>query len=57
MAAWHNWEIDTFNFNGAYLNGELEDSEEIYMHQPPGYETESGVKRLHKSLYGLKQAG
>src|SRR5882762_8318029 len=26
------------------------------MHQPPGYETTSGVKRLHKSLYGLKQA-
>src|SRR6266404_6052396 len=56
MAARHDWEINTFDFNGAYLNGELEDSEEIYMRQPPGYETTSGVKRLHKSLYGLKQA-
>ncbi len=57
MAAQHNWEVDTFNFNGAYLNGELEDSEEIYMHQPPGYETTFGIKQHHKSLYGLKQAG
>jgi len=57
MAAWHDWEINTFDFNGAYLNGELEDSKEIYMHQPPGYETPSGIKWLHKSLYGLKQAG
>jgi len=43
MAAWHDWEIDTFDFNGAYLNGELEDGEEIYMRQLPGYETESGI--------------
>src|SRR6266404_1876525 len=57
MAAWHDWEIDTFDFNGAYLNGELEDGKEIYMRQPPGYETTSGIKRLHKSLYSLKQAG
>ncbi len=40
-----------------YLNGELEDGEEIYMRQPPGYETTSGIKWLHKSLYSLKQAG
>ena len=58
MATRHDWNINTFDFNGAYLNGELEEGEEIYMKQPPGYEDETTtVKRLHKSLYGLKQAG
>jgi hypothetical protein len=59
IAARHDWEIESFDFNGAYLNGELDAEEEIYMQAPPGYdEGEAGsVKRLHKSLYGLKQAG
>ena len=42
------------------FNGELDKDEEIYMQEPLGYETGSGgssVKRLRKSLYGLKQAG
>jgi reverse transcriptase-like protein len=38
MAAHHNWDIQSFNFNGAYLNGKLDDNEELYMHEPPGYE-------------------
>ena len=40
----------------AFLNGDLE--EVIYMRQTPGYE-QGGLKmvcRLHKSLYGLRQA-
>jgi reverse transcriptase-like protein len=59
MAVCHNWEIESFDFNGAYLNGTLSDNKEIYMKEPPGYETqgESSVKCLHKLLYGLKQAG
>ena len=59
LAARHDWDIESFDFNGAYLNGTLNDDEEIYMQEPPGYETqgEPSVKRLHKSLYGLKQAG
>ena len=59
LAARFDWEIECFDFNAAYLNGELEQSEEIYMEQPPGYE-EGGagfVKRLKKALYGLKQVG
>ena len=41
---------------GAYLNSDL--TEEIYMKQPVGYEDgTSRVFRLHKGLYGLKQAG
>ena len=58
MAARNDWDADSFDFNGAYLNGELDDDEEIYMKSPPGYADEGEqVKRLLKSLYGLKQAG
>ena len=59
LAACNGWEIESFGFTGAYLNGELGDDEVIYMQPPPGYETqgEGMVKRLHKSLYRLKQAG
>lgn len=58
IAARLDWDIESFDFNGAYLNGELDDNEEIYMQSPPGYEEDSGtVKKLRKSLYGLKQAG
>jgi hypothetical protein len=59
LAAHLDWDIECFNFNAAYLNGELKETEEIYMEQPPGY-TEGGagfVKKLRKALYGLKQAG
>ena len=58
IAACNDWEIDTFDFNGAYLNGELNDNEQIYMEPPPRYCNQGeSVKFLLKSLYGLKQAG
>lgn len=41
----------------AFLNGELK--EEVYVEQPPGFvfQGEEGkVLRLHKALYGLRQA-
>ena len=41
----------------AFLNGEL--GEEVYVTQPPGFTnstTSSKVLRLHKALYGLRQA-
>jgi hypothetical protein len=58
IAARYDWEIESFDFVGAYLNGELDDNEEIYMQSPPGYDSDPRtVKRLQKSLYGLKQAG
>ena len=59
IAACHDWDIESFDFNGTYLNGTLNDDKEIYMQEPPEYETqgEHSVKCPHKSLYGLKQAG
>ena len=56
----NDWEIFMFNFHSAYLNGVLDDSEIIYMEQPPYHEVASHsryVVKLCKSLYGLKQAG
>ena len=47
-----------FNFHAACLNGQL--NEDIFMEQPPNYDTadcKCYVIKLHKSLYGLKQAG
>jgi hypothetical protein len=59
IAAQNNWEVEAFDFNSAYLNGELNTDEEIYMQELLGYKTvtEDGVKKLLKALYGLKQAG
>ena len=58
MAACFDWDIESFDFNGVYLNGTLNNNEELYMHELPRYESqgEPKVKRLHKSLYRLKQA-
>jgi hypothetical protein len=41
----------------AFLNGDL--TEEVYVTQPPGFTVEGNeqkVLRLHKALYGLRQA-
>jgi len=47
-----------FDFIGAYLNGELNEDEKIYIQPPPGYEGQGeNVLRLRKSLYRLKQVG
>jgi len=54
----NNWDVEAFDFNSTYLNGELDTDEEIYMQEPPGYETGKAglVKQLLKVLYSLKQA-
>jgi Reverse transcriptase (RNA-dependent DNA polymerase) len=59
FTARYDWDVETFDFNSAYLNSDLTQDEEIYIQPLPGYDSvgEGTVLRLHKSLYGLKQAG
>jgi len=39
IAVRNDWEVEAFDFNSAYLNGELNVDEEIYMQELLGYET------------------
>lgn len=55
LSAKLNLEMHQMDAVTAFLNGELK--EEIYMHQPDGFNDNSGrVCKLQKSLYGLKQS-
>ena len=52
-----DFHLEQLDVKIAFLHGDLE--EEIYMHQPQGYEVkgkENLVCRLKKILYGMKQA-
>ena len=61
LAASQKWQLVQLDVNNAFLNGDL--FEEVYMDLPLGYtvqgELPTGQKlacKLHKSIYGLKQA-
>jgi hypothetical protein len=56
MATAQKLELHHLDVKSAYLNGVLE--EEIFMMQPPDYQDGTSlVCKLHKAIYGLKQAG
>lgn len=54
VASFQGLLVRQYDVKSAFLNGTL--NEEIYMKSPPGKEKTTKVLRLHKSLYGLKQA-
>ena len=55
IAAQYDLDLHHLDVVSAFLNGKLD--HEIYMKQPEGFDDGSGrVCRLHKAIYGLKQA-
>lgn len=54
-AAHYDWHIHQMDVKTAFLHAPLE--EELYMRPPPGIpELKGKIWRLHKAIYGLKQA-
>ena len=55
IAVLKDLKIQQMDVKGAYQNSILK--EKVYMHQPEGYENETGrVCLLKKTLYGLKRS-
>src|ERR1051325_5347463 len=57
IATYYDYEIWQMDVKTAFLNGNLDES--IYMSQPEGFISqgqEQKVCKLHRSIYGLKQA-
>jgi len=57
ITAHWSWPVHHMDVKSAFLNGDLQ--EEVYVSQPPGFvdkKSPGHVLRLHKALYGLRQA-
>jgi transposase InsO family protein len=57
LAAHLSWSVHHMDVKSAFLNGDL--GEEVYVSQPPRFivkDQEQKVYKLHKALYGLRQA-
>jgi hypothetical protein len=57
IAAQQKWQVHHLDMKSAFMNGDLQ--EEVYVTQPPSFERDGKkgkVYRLHKALYGLRQA-
>jgi hypothetical protein len=57
LSSLEDWHMEAVDVKTAFLYGKL--NEEIYMQQPEGFkvkEQETKVLRLHRAIYGLKQA-
>ena len=55
IATSKQWKVHHMDVKCAFLYGDI--TKYIYMHQPQGFSTNpSLVRRIKKSLYGLKQA-
>lgn len=56
MPSPHKWFLQQLDVNNVFLNGTLE--EEVYVSQPPSFvsSNKQQVCKLHKAIYGLKQA-
>jgi hypothetical protein len=56
-ATHHDFKLYQMDVKSAFLNGTIK--EEVYVEQPPGFEDQeypNHVYKLHKTLYGLKEA-
>jgi hypothetical protein len=56
-ATHHGFKVYQMDVKSAFFNGQIK--EEVYMEQPPGFESEeypNHVYKLHKALHDLKQA-
>ena|SRR5882762_6020509 len=60
IAVANDWVLHQIDVKTAFLRGELEPGEEVYMKQPKGFEEEGwkdDIWELQRGLYGLPQGG